>query len=586
MKTDRFLSLNILLLLSVILLFSCKKEEVSPLQPINNDLDFPVLYIEKGSDIVIDKDWQVDSVILFIDEGVTFRFKNGAGIIIGENWPSAILALGTEENPINFIPFTNGNQPDDYWGGITLNGNFNMISTIENCNFIKGCDDEKYAALNVEYGYISIKNCLFDYSKKYGVLLQSNTRLIEFENNIIKHTYDHPLVIPPLNVHKIGDNNIFIPDLSNKGICLASYSYKDEDLSIVSADDDTIVWKAQTVPYIVKNGLLFKGGKVKICEGTIIAMDNSNGYGSGKIEIKCSLFEVAGTTEKPVIFTSNELNKQPGDWNYIEIEKDAVFKNCIFEYGGHYDSYYNGDCMISLGFDSFATFDSCVFRHSQSDAILVHEYNDDYALFSFSNNIFTDLESYAISLHPESISSFGSNNIFNDYFINVLGDNINRNYIYWKNPGGVFYVDHLIGFEKDYSKIEFEPGVVIKFNGGGFIIGTNTVNTFICKGTEQKPIIFTSAKDNPERGDWKGISFGQNSTSDCILDHCQVLYAGKIGSSNRASVRAGCFVTITNSTIAHSLHWGLIYKEYYNPVLQNNTYFDNLDGNSIGITGW
>ena len=340
MKTDRFLSLNILLLLSVILLFSCKKEEVT--EPDDNyDLPLPVVYWERGSEINVYQDIIVDDFILFIDKGVNVRFMNGAKIVVGKMSNGAIIAVGTEAEPINFIPMPDTVQPDEYWNGIFINNNHpDIISTFEHCNFIKGCTEESDAVLNIRRGYISIKNCLFDYSKKYGVYLQSSVELVEFEDNIIKHTLDHPMVMSPSNVHKIGENNNFITDFKNKGIYLNMGSYKDTDLGTGSSGDDTIVWKAQTVPYIVGENLYFENGKVRICAGTIIAMN----YSYSHIYVDINYFEAIGTAEEPIIFTSNKKVKKPGDWESLVVSNNAVFKNCIFEYGG-----YDIPCVINIG---------------------------------------------------------------------------------------------------------------------------------------------------------------------------------------------------------------------------------------------
>jgi hypothetical protein len=582
MKTDRFLSLNILLLLSIVLLFSCKKDEVT--EPDDGyDIPLPVIYWERGSEIDVYQDIIVDNFILFIDKGVNVRFMNGAKIIVGKMYCGAIIAKGTEDEPINFTPMPDTTQPDEYWNGIDIiNNHPDIISTFEHCNFIKGCGKENDAVLIVKRGYISIKNCLFDYSKKYGVQLKSSTKLVEFENNIIKHTLDHPMVMSAYNVHKIGENNIFITDVENKGIYLNAGSYKDTEFGAGSSGDDTIVWKPQTVPYIVGEELYFENGKVRICAGTIIAMN----YSYSHIYVKSNYFEAIGTAEKPIIFTSNKKVKKPGDWESLVVSNNVVFKNCIFEYGGYDMPNIINIGMINIGSSSYATFDSCTFRYSQRSAIFFSDnYNNHIYFKDFSNNTFSALETFAISLPVSSIESIGENNKFNNYRIYVMGNKITRNYTLWKNVGAEFYVNEFISITGPNSKLVIEPGVVICFNGGGFSIGSSSNTTsIISKGTSEKPIVFTSYKENPDYGDWAGIRFGEHSSSESILEYCQILYAGNIDDfSSKSSIKILADVKIKNCIIAHSKHWGIIYSTQYNPVFENNTYFDNLDGDIFGV---
>ena len=571
------------MLFGVILLFSCKKEEIEPLHPIeDNEIDLPVLYVEKGSDIIIDHDIYIDSAILFIDEGVNMRFKNGARIIVGDNWPATILAIGKEDNPINFIPYSDGSQEDEYWGGIQILSSSKYISTFDHCNFIKGCDDDNDAILYQERGYISIKNCLFDYSKKYGVYISSDSHIEDFTNNVIKHTFEHPLVISTLLVHKIGDNNLFLTDKKNKGILLGSLGSKDDELQVSSEDDDTIVWKAQTVPYILKDELVFGNGNVKICEGTTIAMDFTNNNIRARIVVDCDYFEAIGTLEKPVIFTSNRINKKAGDWRNVFVSSNAVFKNCIFEYGGDKKYNINDAFLMTVKNNEGIIIDSCIFRYAENGVRLDNNDKVYPEIHGFDHNTFSEIGKFAISIFLQSLVNIGTNNAFNGNVVKVNGSDIKNKSVFWKNINVDYYCDDFLGIIGSNSKLEIEKGTTIKFNGGGIKIGGNLNGRLICNGTAEEPIILTSSKDNPLRGDWSGIYFYTNS-SGSVLNHCEILYAGEIGDFYKASIKILDNVTIKNCTIAHSANWGLIYSLNANPVIENNTFFDNFSGNILGM---
>ena len=132
--------------------------------------------------------------------------------------------------------------------------------------------------------------------------------------------------------------------------------------------------------------------------------------------------------------------------------------------------------------------------------------------------------------------------------------------------------------------LEIEPGVKIKWNGGGLNLW-GPDSKIVALGTPENPIIFTSAKENPSRGDWSGILFYSDAIEGNILDHCQILYAGNLSSNTKmASIHICCndsAVTISNCTIAHSSHWGICITGDAEPVLSNNSYFDNYEGDVL-----
>jgi len=71
----------------------------------------------------------------------------------------------------------------------------------------------------------------------------------------------------------------------------------------------------------------------------------------------------------------------------------------------------------------------------------------------------------------------------------------------------------------DGNSLTIEPGVVIQFETDGLsVYGTLTAD-----GDVNNPIIFTSAADEPNLGDWKGIDV--RHASDCNLTHCVIEFA-------------------------------------------------------------
>jgi parallel beta-helix repeat protein len=78
--------------------------------------------------------------------------------------------------------------------------------------------------------------------------------------------------------------------------------------------------------------------------------------------------------------------------------------------------------------------------------------------------------------------------------------------------------------------LEVRPGSVVRFtrnDSNGDEIGEHELfiqGVFLALGTAEKPILFTSAEDNPKQADWGAINM-MASTSENALEHCLVEYA-------------------------------------------------------------
>jgi hypothetical protein len=90
------------------------------------------------------------------------------------------------------------------------------------------------------------------------------------------------------------------------------------------------------------------------------------------------------------------------------------------------------------------------------------------------------------------------------------------------------------------STLTIEPGTVIKFkdNVGDNAILVSASGRIIAEGTAEKPVVFTSVKDDahggdsngdgalsaPARADWGGLIFNNNN---CVFRYCEFFYGGE-----------------------------------------------------------
>ena len=122
------------------------------------------------------------------------------------------------------------------------------------------------------------------------------------------------------------------------------------------------------------------------------------------------------------------------------------------------------------------------------------------------------------------------------------------------------------------ATLTIEPGVEVRFGGDFSLIINGTLDA---KGTEEKPIKFTSNKLQPQPGDWKNIRFTSLQLS--YLENCIVEYA-----INGTTVENGS-VLITKCEISHNFQNGVyITGNNNNASITGNRIETNLNGIFIG----
>jgi hypothetical protein len=160
-------------------------------------------------------------------------------------------------------------------------------------------------------------------------------------------------------------------------------------------------------------------------------------------------------------------------------------------------------------------------------------------------------------------------------------------------------MDHLVySFEKvtvdKSASLTIDPGVVLKTRYWGTGLGFDIYGSLIADGTSEKPIVFTSYKDDtyggdlshdgsattPAKSDWEGIK--GSSGSNILLDNVVVSYAGEAQAGYRASIamNANSNLILTNSKIQHSTNNGLV---FFNTII--HAVADNIieDCDTYGI---
>lgn len=348
---------------------------------------------------------------------------------------------------------------------------------------------------------------------------------------------------------------------------------------IVDSDIDiATIWTSDKI-WIVNAGI-FVNADLTIEAGTVIKFrqNGSLNIGAGQYG---SLLAI-GTSEKPILFTSNAVNPAAGDWSTLYFGENnsssqSSLSYCIIEYGGGDD-----DGMLGIS-GSAIKMNYCTLRHSAHQAINL---DIDGEFVSCENNSISSSSGHPIVAYSTSVHTLGSTNQIsaeNGYGISIVGHDLMES-VTWNKQDVPYILNEglFIEYDQHTPELELAPGCTILFAANQrMVVGAYSYGKLVANGTPELPIIFGSAAGTPSAGDWSYIDFGEHTVAGTIMNHCYISYGGNDSDYGMINVMYTSNLTITNCTVSHSEAHG-IYLEQSNPVMSANT-FENIAGEDIFI---
>lgn len=342
------------------------------------------------------------------------------------------------------------------------------------------------------------------------------------------------------------------------------------------------VWKTGST-YHVKD-VIRVSANLTIEPGTTVKFaDGANldiAYWDGEI----ATLIARGTPDKPIVFTSASPMPATGDHNGVNLyagARNCEFEFCVFEFGGK-SEYYYGTLYIE---EATVKVNNCTFRHAKNDAVKVI---GDGGFSSFTNNTFENIQKNPVSIYHHSAHTIGAGNSFNanpgyGIFIDGTNDDFNKPGDYtWLAHDAPYVVGGRLRLGSDVSSVNLTiaPGAVLKFVADAGIevaFWDGFYAKLIAEGTPQAPVIFTSNRPVPEKGDWMNLTFYSGS-SGSSFKHCEILYAGSDGYYGALSLyNSGEYkITIENSRIAWSNSHAI--SSYQSSIDYSSVVFDNNTG--------
>ena len=182
------------------------------------------------------------------------------------------------------------------------------------------------------------------------------------------------------------------------------------------------------------------------------------------------------------------------------------------------------------------------------------------------------------TLVPNGINVLGirGNARGDDFGLEVLGSGSEELNTYW-----------ILGTITANGAMSVDPGVVLKFDSGA---GINVNGSLSALGTADRPVVFTSIRDDmyggdtnndgystvPLSGDWGGIAFRSSAdASNCVLSHAVIRYGG---SWNSGMIYVeNTTISVSDSIISNSSSNGLRTWGGDGTTLGGVTVFGNRD---------
>lgn len=134
------------------------------------------------------------------------------------------------------------------------------------------------------------------------------------------------------------------------------------------------------------------------------------------------------------------------------------------------------------------------------------------------------------------------------------------------------------------ATLTIEPGVTVAFDesaGTGIIVGSSDTREgmLVADGTEDAPILLTSAQDGPAAGDWMGVVFSYVPQTGSIIRHARIEYAGAESGHNGY----GCGPMDNDAAII--VH-GRMPDDTPPDAVVTDTEFADIAGGTVIVSGW
>lgn len=324
-------------------------------------------------------------------------------------------------------------------------------------------------------------------------------------------------------------------------------------------------------PYTIKDTInVAQGATLTIEAGTTLkfATDTQLYVYAG------ALLNAVGTAAEPIVLTSSKSAPAAGDWDGVQVQdggNSVTLKYVTITYAG-YSNYAALDITNAM-----ADVEHCQIHDNANvglDATGSIKGTKVLANTFYSNGDVPLVISDGVQ--ADASNAFHSGALVNTKpFVSFAGD------LGSKRTFDITEIPYLFADGASVTEngnVTVNAGVTLAF-GSDAQLYIYAGAIFSAVGTATSPIVFTSSKSVPAKGDWDGLDF-QDGASSITIKYATVQYAG-FGSTYAVNATSSTF-DIENCTIQHNLSGGLDGDSSTQSILKNNTFSDNnADGASV-----
>ena len=571
--------------------------------------------IEHCGTIADDETWAADDVhivtcdvtvsgsrspVLTIEDGVTVSFEPGTALSVGSAGYGTLLIDGSADGVV-FTSSASSAAPGD-WEGLTF-GIYDEGSTVTGLE-VAWAGDTDYGAVTAyrsspllsdllvhdsashglyarSTGTPSIEGCTFEDNAGDGVHIETNGSLLSFSDNTLSGNEGFPVTLPAAYVALLDDSSSYTGNGDDR---IQVYG------DTVSSDAD---WSDIGVPLYVTGDIdvagvsrptltMSDGLQLQMELGVLISVGDGN-YGA---------LVVRGTSDG-VVFTSGQDDPAPGDWAGLYfgiLDQGSDLSGVEVGYaGGDGDAaivLYSADitledCAIhdseaagvEVGSTSLPSISGCDISDNGDEGVSIDTSSGLASGVSFEDNTLSGNGSFPLVLPAGVAGQIDASCALTgnaEDAVSVLGDTITADAT-WQALDVPWQIEDTVkvGYV-GRPVLEIEPDAELRFSrGAGLYIGTSSAGGLQAVGTSSRPVVFTSAQDDPEAGDWLGVVLGDSCQSDDVrLSYVKVAYGG--GNDLGNITFDACDGTLAHAEVTDSAAW-CVYRSDADPTLTDVT---------------
>lgn len=482
-----------------------------------------------------------EGTTLNVEPGVVVKF--GAGVNLDVN--GSLRAVGSADEPIVFTSYK-----DDTVGGDANGDQISSAPTPGDWGAIRFRDSSNDASSIIEQAIIR-------YAGWDGAIYLegASPQLVDnfFENNLRNAISGDPHSFPVAKGNRLSGNG-------GNGL-----QVRDGEMRISGA------WSNTDIPYIIT-------GRVTVAQGATLTISPGvlAKFGNGvSLDISGALRAI-GAPDAQIAFTSlqddtlagdtngDQSSSSPtrGDWGALRFrdtsnDESSIVEHAIFRYAG---------------------WDGAVYLESASPTI--------------AGSLFEENLHYAVSGDPHSFPTVRGNRLVNNggNGLQIRGGEMRMSGT-WDNEELPYVLLERLTVNEG-ATLTVNPGVVVKL-GNGAAIDVN--GAFRAAGISDKPIVFTSLKDDtiagdtngdeassaPAPGDWGAVRFRDRSNdANSVIEQAVLRYAGWDG----AVYVEAASPTIINNAFENNIKYGIWYDANSAPRLDENVFSGNREGDIFQAT--